>query len=182
MALYKLELVLIGDITSDILAEVWKAVECLNLEVVQVGKCQPPQVAFNPYRSQYVADKLLEHVARYNRRSAENILLLIADVDAYVYGLNFVFGIALPFINAAAVFLPRLRYLADSAKFRERVRKEVLHELGHVFGLEHCTVSGCVMNFSNSVLEVDAKKSAFCWRCASKLRLAGIDLNPSCML
>jgi len=181
VTLYRLELALIGDITSDILAEVWKAAGCLNLEVVQVWKCQPPQAAFNPYRSQYVADKLLEHVARYRRR-VDNVLLLIADVDAYVYGLNFVFGIALPLINAAAIFLPRLRYLADSSKFRERVRKEVLHELGHVFGLEHCTVSGCVMNFSNSVLEVDAKKQAFCWRCASKLRLAGIDLNPSCML
>jgi len=181
MALHRLELALIGDVTSDTLAEVWKAAECLNLEVVQVWKCQPPQAIFNPYRSQYVADKLLEHVARY-RRSAENILLLIADVDAYVHGLNFVFGIAVPFIYAAAVFLPRLRYLADSAKFRERVRKEVLHELGHVFGLDHCTVSDCVMNFSNSVLEVDAKKPAFCWRCASRLRSAGIDLNPSCML
>jgi len=182
MALYRLELALMGDITSDILAEVRKTVECLNLEVVQVWKCQPLQVAFNLYRSQYVADKLLEHVARYNRRSVEGILLLIADVDAYVYGLNFVFGVALPPLNAAAVFLPRLRYLADSTKFRERVRKEVLHELGHVFGLEHCNVSGCVMNFSNSVLEVDTKKPAFCWRCASKLRLVGIDLNPSCML
>ncbi len=182
MAIHQLELALIGNIALDILAEVRKAVECLGIEIVQVWKCRPPQNVFNPYRSQYVADKLLEHIVRSYRRNAENLLFLLADVDAYVYGLNFVFGIALPFINAAAVFLPRLRYLADSAKLRERVRKEVLHELGHIFGLEHCTVSGCVMNFSNTVFEVDAKKPAFCWRCASKLRLAGVNLDPSCIL
>ena len=181
MVSYYLKLITIGDV-NDIIDEVREAVKCMDLSVTKVLKSLAPSNAFDSVRQQYLADRLLEYIARLYRESLDEVILLIADIDAYVHGLNFVFGIALPYLGAAAVFLRRLRYFADQNRFRKRIRKEVLHELGHVFGLEHCSTPGCVMNFSNSVFDVDAKKDAFCHRCVRLLRRSHINVHAACIL
>jgi len=178
---YYLKLITIGDV-GDVVEEVKEAAKCMNLNVVSMLRASAPSNAFDSVRQQYLADRLLEHIARLYRESLNEVLLLVADVDAYVHGLNFVFGIALPYLGAAAVFLPRLRYFADQDRFRRRIRKEVLHELGHVFGLEHCMTPGCVMNFSNSVFDVDAKMDAFCHRCVKMLQRSGVKVDVRCIL
>ncbi|MEM0111125.1 MAG: hypothetical protein QXO83_07380 [Desulfurococcus sp.] len=39
-----------------------------------------------------------------------------------------------------------------------------------MLGLNHCSNQGCVMSFSNSVVEVDAKSRFFCEECARRIR------------
>jgi predicted Zn-dependent protease len=51
--------------------------------------------------------------------------------------------------------------------------KECVHELGHTWGRRHCRDSRCVMRFSNSLLDTDAKGTAFCPRCRRRLEKAG---------
>ena len=73
--------------------------------------------------------------------------------------------------KVAAVYLPRLRpeFYGLEKKvdqlFFQRVIKETVHELG----LGHCPLHKCVMHFSNSVSDTDAKESNFCQNC--KLRI-----------
>jgi archaemetzincin len=43
-----------------------------------------------------------------------------------------------------------------------------VHELGHVFGLEHCPDPECVMHFSNSLLDTDRKSTSFCSQCRAR--------------
>ena len=45
----------------------------------------------------------------------------------------------------------------DRDLLRERVVKEVLHELGHTFGLTHCAESKCVMSLATHIELVDSK-------------------------
>ena len=97
-------------------------------------------------------------------------MLLIGDIDAYVKGLNFVFGHADPNAGVAAVYTRRLKpefygYVPDLMLYAKRAAKEVVHEIGHLLGLGHCTIPGCVMNFSNSIYEVDEKSDDFCDKC-----------------
>ena len=46
----------------------------------------------------------------------------------------------------------------------------VNHELGHTQGLGHRADTGCVMAFSNSLVDTDRKGKSFCSCCTQRLR------------
>ncbi|MEB3787200.1 MAG: archaemetzincin family Zn-dependent metalloprotease [Desulfurococcales archaeon] len=92
----------------------------------------------------------------------------VTRADGYVDGLNFVFGLAEPRLGVASVYARRLE-AGDPRLFAERLAKEIAHEVGHLLGLGHCSTPGCVMNFSNSLAEVDAKRLWFCEECRRRV-------------
>lgn len=129
----------------------------------------PPNSLYDPVRSQYRSEDLLKHLAGY--RKGSKAYVAIVKADAYVYGYNYVFGHADPARGVCAVYTKRLES-GDRRLYLARLSKEVLHELGHLMGLGHCSNRACVMSFSNNVKEVDAKRPAFCRSCAEALRRA----------
>lgn len=118
-----------------------------------------PSSCWNKSRHQFNANCLLAFATSYKNRG---IVALIISKDAFVSGLNFVFGVASRGVGAV-VSIYRLENDPDFLK------KEITHELGHVFGLEHCTLP-CVMTFSNSYWEARLKSSAFCEKCWEQLK------------
>ncbi len=163
-------------VERDVLESVASSVSrALGLEVRRAGTLSLPGEAFDRTRGQYMAEAVTRLLAY--SKSEQSIGLLLADADAYVPGLNFVFGLAIPELRVASVFLKRLRLWTDRENYVARVVKEVLHELGHVFGLKHCRSRGCVMNFSNSVFDVDRKCGAFCRSCVRVLRERGLEVR-----
>jgi len=129
--------------------------------------------AYNPERKQYFSSKLL---ASLKKSQGEERVVGIADVDLYVPRLNFVFGEADMVSGTAIVSLCRLgqEYYGlapDEVLFLERATKEIVHELGHTFGLGHCPNNKCVMHFSNSLADTDLKKVSFCNKCRPKIIL-----------
>jgi archaemetzincin len=135
------------------------------LRGLYAGDFPPPLIGGRD--GQFLADAMLYHLAKVKPTGAVAVLG-ITPFDIYSDGLNFVFGVASPFQRAAVVSYARLKS-SDRALFTSRVRKEITHEMGHVFGLKHCTYPGCVMNFSNSLMEVDLKGEDFCPSCRRKL-------------
>ena len=133
--------------------------------------------SFDKQRNQLNSDKLLHGLATTitnNTKSydpTKTITLGICNFDAYSLSLNFVFGQASLNGGVAVMYLPRLKQEfyglgADRSIFIERVLKEATHEVGHVFGLNHCPKRSCVMHFSNSLADTDRKATDFCEICA----------------
>jgi archaemetzincin len=127
--------------------------------------------AYNSERKQYFSSKLL---ASLKKSQSDERVVGIADIDLYVPRLNFVFGEADIVSGTAIVSLCRLRQeyyglVPDEALFLERATKEIVHELGHTFGLGHCPNNKCVMHFSNSLADTDLKGASFCSSCRPKI-------------
>jgi archaemetzincin len=125
---------------------------------------------FNKTRNQWKSSMILEWTLREMNPNSYTKILAICDLDAYSNGLNFVFGEAHRGGRVGAIYLSRLRqefygFLPDADLFQQRIIKEAIHELGHVFGLSHCEKRSCIMHFSNSLRDTDFKDPYFCNRC-----------------
>ena len=57
----------------------------------------------------------------------------------------------------------------DDQVLMERFMKEVIHELGHTFGLMHCHSPQCVMRSSTYVEDIDQKEMHLCMNCRNEL-------------
>ena len=121
--------------------------------------------AYDRSRMQYNASILLNSITSTSARATTDssvYLLWIVSEDIFVRGMNFVFGIAKP--GKGAVLST---YRLDSLNL---IKKEAIHEMGHVFGLQHCS-NKCVMQFSNSVNEAKKKPAELCDKCKYMLNL-----------
>jgi len=123
-----------------------------------------PEKAFNPLRHQYDAMTIINHIASISH-DKDNIKLSIVDKDIYSHGMNYIFGLADPVSKTAVVSTYRL----TGGKKHDRISKEVVHEVGHLLGLNHCTQTSCVMHFSHTIEDTDNKNQDLCGQCRSKL-------------
>lgn len=119
-------------------------------------------------RRQFYSTAILQ---RLERSSDPDVRTLgVTSCDLYVPVLTFVFGEAQLDGNCAVVSTARL--LEESygmpgsvELLRERLYKETVHELGHTFGLRHCSDWRCVMTSSHAVERIDVKTADFCSTC-----------------
>ena len=131
-----------------------------------------PYHAFDPKRGQHSSTAILKWLVE--RDHAGRRVLAITDVDLFIPVLTFVYGEAQLGGRAAVVSTARLAVEQggrhDPALVADRIVKECVHELGHTFGLLHCSTPGCVMTRSVNLIEVDAKAVTLCGPCEARCR------------
>ncbi len=132
-----------------------------------------PAYALDPARGQHGSGEILREVLARRETDASRVLA-VTEADLFIPMLTFVFGQAQLGGIAAVVSLARLRQEIyglppDEAILLERAAKEALHELGHTFGLVHCSDPTCVASLSTSVRQIDTKNPGFCAGCSALL-------------
>jgi archaemetzincin len=131
--------------------------------------------AFDPSRIQYNSSLILRQLIMKPPPDAEKILGVL-DVDLFIPILTFVFGEAQLKGIGAVVSTHRLNNrfygLPENREVTtDRLLKEAVHELGHTFGLIHCSQSKCVMNSSTYVENIDQKPAELCPLCQKSVKM-----------
>lgn len=106
-------------------------------------------------------------------RRPHDAVALIALTTSDIYpepSWNFLFGLA-TFDERVGVW--SMARFGDAEKQHDvvlnRMSKLAIHEMGHMFGLEHCIRHQCSMNGTNHLDETDAVPLGFCPDCEQKV-------------
>jgi len=131
------------------------------------------EVPHIPGRNQADADRLLTAVEDLDPPEGHVLVCLTAEDIGHPIFTHF-FGRARHFGAAAVVSAARLDPVfyglrADRELTVLRTVLEIVHEMGHLAGLEHCEDWGCIMRFASSVEAIDNRGRTFCAECAVDL-------------
>jgi archaemetzincin len=122
-------------------------------------------------RHQYNAVQIIESINFQNYDKS----ILITDMDLYIPIFTFVFGLAKLSGDVGIVSTHRLNSIyyglpEDKDILKSRLKKEIIHELGHLQGLKHCERYDCVMTSSTVVEELDTKGESYCNSCIVQIK------------
>jgi archaemetzincin len=128
-------------------------------------------------RKQINSQALLDSVQAYKlRHKLTDPVLLVISQDLFKNGHRYVFGLARESVGAAVISAARLgnefygRKKSDDDLI-DRLSKEGAHEIGHLFGLDHCAEWECIMFRPDTLDELDRKKKGFCDHCRTQLTI-----------
>lgn len=130
---------------------------------------------YNSSRRQYDGNSILKEID--SRYAADNYKTLgLFNIDLYIPILTYIFGQALLSGRSGIASQYRLsneRYgiSKEDTVLADRFKKEIIHELGHMFGLIHCHDPKCVMRSSTYVEDIDQKNHFLCSKCKAKLMI-----------
>jgi archaemetzincin len=137
-----------------------------------------PKKAFYPQRQRYRAERLLDFLAGMSSPGTKIVLGLTSVDISTTKGPVQDWGIlGLATLDGRSAVLSSFRCkrgAKNAAHLRARFAKTAVHELGHSFGLEHCTTPGCIMHDGEgSVLTTDGERD-LCAETRARLASLGV--------
>lgn len=170
-------LVVLRAFPADLLDEIEGTLEQeLQVEVTRREPIALPRSAYYAPRRRYRADKLLDHLLTLVEDEPDTTRVLgLTEVDISTTKGKFhdwgIFGLAYSPGRAAVVSSRRLRRGAKNrGQLRFRVASTALHEVGHTFGLPHCTEARCPMqDAEGGIANTDASQGHLGPQCQQQL-------------
>ncbi|MEO0184872.1 MAG: hypothetical protein ABIL22_00010 [candidate division WOR-3 bacterium] len=165
-----------GNVSKAIIDSTVSGISSLYDVEITVLECVPlPVNEYYKPNKRYRAEKILYYLeSNVDTKYAKVLGLTTKDIsttkeqyhDWGIFGLGTLNG------RVCVISTYRLRRKkASDSLFYARLKKVVNHELGHVFGLEHCPNDRCLMEDAcGKIKTVDEETGALCPECASKVR------------
>lgn len=168
-------LAMCDEMHADVVAGFQEAVrDEIGLELRPQPCAMDWSAAWDPARRQFNSSLALRTLLERGSGGALR-LLAVTERDLFIPMLSFVYGQAQLGGTFAVVSLARLRQEffglpPNQDLFLLRARTEILHELGHTFGLTHCPNPACAMALATNLRQLDLKEDTFCESCRMLLR------------
>jgi len=162
-----------GEVEGELMKRVGEALtKRLPVEYKIMAPLPLPRLALDSSRNQYHASLLLDQLKQLDTPHQQ--VLAMVDADLFIPKRDFIFGKSDMVLGIAVFSVTRFRQkyyglIPDKERFYGRVITEAVHEMGHLFGLYHCTDAYCVMFPSTSLVEADMRNPNFCPRCRKQL-------------
>lgn len=172
----RIVLVPLGGFNSVLLEDLKQDLCLFGLETTVELPEPEPAYAFDLPRGQYRSTMILNRLK--SEALKEDLILGVTALDLFSKNLTFVFGEAEVGGDVAVISFARLDQgfygmKDDRELLSKRIKKEAVHELGHVLGLKHCDDVHCVMYYSNDLVDTDNKRDDYCDVCRDDVSLLG---------
>lgn len=141
-------------------------------EAVIISGAVVPDSSLDRDRGQYLASAVLNKVESEADYAGYERVIALVDVDLYAPNAGFVFGEASGKVAVVSTARMKESFYGledDEGLYLKRMLTEVIHELGHAYGLGHCYSAPCAMFFSNSIVDTDRKEPSLCRGCAKRI-------------
>jgi archaemetzincin len=168
-------LVPVGTIDDDIIAAAESCIwHTFGIPVRCTKSMEIPPDAYDAKRQQFGSIEILRSMYRNVPEDAFRYFAVI-DKDIFIPVLSFVYGHAQFEGTVGIVSLARLRqefygFPPNPELLLKRMLKEVVHEMGHLFGLTHCSDATCPMALSTNIRALDRKQVKLCESCTILLK------------
>jgi archaemetzincin len=159
-----------------------------NTRVMILAPVKVPKTFYSantdsPGNDGYFADSLLQFLSEFIN---DTIIKIVGITRTNIYTLNeqdiqldkkksvfyephTIFGLSYISGNTSIVSDYRLQSV-DNHLFENRLKKVIIHELGHNLGLSHCSVDTCLMSETNGdIVKLNKTGGDYCKKCRRKL-------------
>lgn len=159
-----LDLIPLGQVDPLVLSIVGANIQAVLDLSTDIAMPRPkPNYAYLSSRCQYDAVKIIKSLAV--EEEGAPLKLAITPYDLCIPILTYVYGESQLGGRAAVISTNRLvDHLSPDLTYN-RIAKISIHEVGHIFGLEHCWETGCLMRFSKQLEQLDQLPLHFCSAC-----------------
>lgn len=169
-------LVPIGDIDIKYLNAIVPKLEKRFTTTIHVAEDKRMSISSDNYdydEQKYVSIYILHEMSKKLKFPPNSRVLGITNVDMFVpeSGYTFFFGQSNKNDNMALISIVRMnpssyvRGKPNDELLIQRMEKEAIHELGHLFGLSNVPDPECVMYLPTDLKSLDKKTDSFCMEC-----------------
>jgi archaemetzincin len=144
-----------------------------NAKTEILKKAKMPDFAYYKPRNRYRAEKILTFLDTVTCECTKIVGFTESDIsttkDEYIdWGI---FGYGSIDGKSCVCSVYRLKRKSNPALFNSRLRKLIVHELGHTYGLDHCEWPLCVMaDYKGTMASLDRTGCHFCSQCKAKYK------------